>query len=385
MPEETFDVVVVGARCAGSATARLLAQGGLRVLVLDRAAFPSDTLSTHGVGAVGVLLLRRWGLLDKVLATGVPWETSVGLRLGDKEVEREIPPGMVAPFCPRRVVLDDILVQAAREAGAEVRERATSRELITQDGTVVGIRYSDRDDRVHDVHARLVIGADGRNSFVARAVNAPAYDARPSKVGFRYAYYSGIPIKRVEMAWVHPNFAYVFPTNDGLACMAGATADARFDGYTADDDRALLDLFDAASPRLADVLRSGKRESRFYSHRGRPGRFVTPYGPGWALVGDAGYFRDPVIGQGISDAFAAAQLLADAVIEGFNDPATLLELLSQYQGHRDAAAANTYTASQQLASLDWTDEELPSLWGQLQVSPARLAALLGFTQPAPAP
>jgi flavin-dependent dehydrogenase len=382
MPEETFDVVVVGARCAGSATARLLAQSGLRVLVLDRAAFPSDTLSTHGVGAVGVLLLRRWGLLDKVLATNVPWETSVGLKLGDVEMEREIPPGMVAPFCPRRVVLDNILVQGAREAGAEVRERAASRELITEDGAVVGIRYSDRDDRVHDVRARLVIGADGRNSFVAKAVNAPVYDVRPSKVGFRYAYYSGIPIKRVEMAWVYPNFAYVFPTNDGLACMAGATADATFDGYTTEDDQALVNLFEAASPRLAEVLRGGRRESRFYSHRGKDGRFFVPYGPGWALVGDAGYFRDPVIGQGISDALAGAQLLADAVLEGFHDPAALEQSLMQFQRQRDEAAINTYEASQQLASLDWTNEELPGLFARLQDSPARLAALLNLTQPA---
>jgi len=384
MADETFDVVVVGARCAGSATARLLAQGGLRVLVLDRAAFPSDTLSTHGVGAVGVLLLRRWGLLDRVLATGVPWETSVGLRLGDNEMERDIPPGMVAPFCPRRLVLDNVLVQGAREAGAEVRERATARELIIEDGIVVGIRYSDHDDRLQDVHARLVIGADGWNSFVGKAIDAPQYEVRATKVGFRYAYYSGIPIKRVEMAWVHPHFAYIFPTNDGLACMAAATADATFNGYAAGDDRTLIDLFDAASPRLSGFLRGGTRESNVYTYHGLSGRFVQPYGPGWALVGDAAYFQDPVVGQGIANALAGAQLLADAVLEGFHDPTALQESLSQYQHSRDQAMANTYSASQQLASLDWTDEELPDLHGRLADAPAHLSALLGLTAATPA-
>ena len=222
MTEETFDVVVVGARCAGSSTARLLAQSGLRVLVLDKASFPSDTVSTHGIADMGLQLLQRWGLLDKILATNVPHKDSVSMKLGEMEMERQVPPGSFAPVCPRRFVLDDILVQAARAAGAEVRERATCRELMTQDGTVVGIRYSDPEDRTHDVRARLVVGADGASSFVAKAVKAHRYDVRPSNVSFRYAYYSGIPIERVEMAWSYPYFAYVFPTNDKLACMAGA-------------------------------------------------------------------------------------------------------------------------------------------------------------------
>ena len=384
MAEERFDVVVVGARCAGSSTARLLAQSGLRVLVLDKASFPSDTVSTHGIGDMGLQLLHRWGLLDKILATNVPQRDSVSMKLGEMETERQVPPGSFAPVCPRRIVLDDILVQAARAAGAEVRERATCRELIAEDGTVVGIRYSDREDRTHDVKARLVIGADGVSSFVARAVKARRYDVRPSHVSFRYAYYSGIPIKRVEMAWSHPYFAYVFPTNDDLACMAGATLDSDFAAFAAGGDQALIDLFAAASSRLADALRGGTRESKFFSFRGRPGRFVSPHGPGWALVGDAAYFKDPVTGQGISDAFAGSQLLADAVIEGFEHPTALQETLARYQSRRDELFGDAYAATQRLASLEWRNEDLPGIRMSYAPSPDKTSKILGVPAPAPA-
>jgi flavin-dependent dehydrogenase len=371
-------VVVVGARCAGSATARLLAQSGLRVLVLDKASFPSDTVSTHGIGDVGLQLLQRWGLLDAILATDVPQESSVGLKLGDAEMEMQIPAGALAPVCPRRTVLDDILVQAARAAGAEVREKGSCRELIRENGTVVGIRYSDRKDHSHEVRARLVIGADGVSSFVAKAVKARWYDVRPSKVSFRYAYYSGIPIKRVDMAWSHPYFAYVFPTNDDLACMAGVTADSDFGALVAGGEQALVDLFEATSLRLADALRGGRRVSRFFNFRRQPGRFVVPYGPGWALVGDAGYYRDPVTGRGISDAFAGAQLLADAVIEGFEQPAAMQEALARYQSRRDDLVGDAYAATQRLASLEWRNEDLPGLHAQHTPPQDKVAQLLGF-------
>jgi flavin-dependent dehydrogenase len=379
MTEERFDVVVVGARVAGSATARLLAQSGLRVLVLDKASFPSDTVSTHGTGDTGVKLLKRWGLLERILATDVPQKSSVSVKLGDLEIERQAPEGSSGPVCPRRFVLDDILVQAARAAGAEVRERATCRELNLEDGTVAGLRYSDAEDRLHEVSTRLVVGADGASSFVAKAVKARRYNVRPSNVSFRYAYYSGMGIQRVEMAWSHPNFAYVFPTNGGLACIAGATSDTDFAAYVAGGEQAHLDLFAAASPRLAAALRGATRESKFFSFRGQPGRFVVPYGPGWALVGDAGYFKDPVTGQGITDAFAGAQLLADAVVDGFKHPTAMEEALAQYQCNRDELAAETYAATQQLASLEWTNEDLPGIQKRYAPpSPEKLARILGL-------
>ena len=145
-----------------------------------------------------------------------------------------------------------------------------------------------------------------------------------------------------------------------------------------------MDLFAGASPRLADVLRRGTRESKFFSFRGRPGRFVVPHGPGWALVGDAGYFKDPVTGQGISDAFAGAQLLADAVIEGFERPSAMPETLAQYQSRRDELFSDSYAATQNLASLEWRNEDLPGIRMKYAVSPEKTAKLLGFPKTAPA-
>jgi flavin-dependent dehydrogenase len=381
MPDETFDVVVVGARCAGSATARLLAQSGLRVLSLDKASFPSDTISTHGVGPVGVELLERWGLLDELLATGVPREDSVGLKLGDQEMNMQLPAGAFGPICPRRTVLDYVLVQAARAAGAEVRENLTFRDVIWQDGAIAGVRYTDRGGRSYAVRARLVIGADGVNSRVAKAVGAERYNVRRSRVSFRYAYYSGIATRRVEMAWVNPHFAYIFPTNEGLACMAGATADAGFTEHIAGGEASLIDLFETASPHLAELLRNGKRESKFYTYRRLPGRFNVPQGPGWALVGDASFFKDPVTGQGISDALAGAQLLADAVIEGFESPTELQQALGRYQRSRDELYTDAYAATQRLASLEWRNEELPDLYMSHRPSREKTAEILGLTPP----
>jgi flavin-dependent dehydrogenase len=378
MTEETFDVAVVGARCAGSATARLLAQRGLRVLVLDKASFPSDTVSTHGIQPYGVDLLRRWGLLDKVLATNVPYAHSLGSRLGELDTDVTWDPGSCQLMAPRRIELDDVLVQAARARGAEVRERATCRELITEHETVVGVRYSDPQDRTREIRARLVVGADGASSFVAKAVQAPRYDVRPSSISFRYAYYSGVQIERMELAWSHPLFSWAFPTNDNLTCMIGAMPHADLTAFADDADQALVGLFARTSPRLADALRAGKRETRFLGCRGRAARRVAAHGPGWALCGDAGYFKDPVTGTGISDAFAGAQLLADALIEGFEDPGALPESLARYQSRRDELFAETYEVPACLSSLGWTNDELPGLILNIAPSPEKLEKILGL-------
>jgi len=290
----------------------------------------------------------------------------------------QLPAGAFGPICPRRTVLDYILVQGARSAGAEVRENVTFRDVIWQDEKVAGVRYTHRSGREYQVRAPLVIGADGVNSRVANAVHASRYNIRRSRVSFRYAYYSGIATRRVEMAWVHPHFAYIFPTNDGLACMAGATADDGFAEHVAAGEASLTDLFETASPRLAALLRGGRRESRFYTYRRLPGRFVVPHGPGWALVGDASFFKDPVTGQGISDALAGAQLLADAVIEGLS-AGSLQEALGRYQSNRDDLYSDAYAATQRLASLEWRNEELTDLYVSHRPSMEKTAAILGVT------
>ncbi len=167
-----YDAIVVGARCAGAPTAMLLAQKGYKVLVVDRASFPSDTVSTHVIHAPGMAALARWGLFDQVIASGCPPIETYSFDFGPFTIAGTPRPqdGMSAAYAPRRTILDKILVDAAARAGAEVRERFTMEELLVEDGSVVGIRGHDEGGRSVDERARVVVGAGGRNTHKTNAV-----------------------------------------------------------------------------------------------------------------------------------------------------------------------------------------------------------------------
>ena len=175
-----YDAIIVGARCAGSPIAMLLARRGFRVLLVDKATFPSDTISTHILWPHGAEILRRWGLLQRLAATGVPPICRrMTFDVGPFALRGTIPDANdgMGGFCPRRTVLDALLVNAAAESGADVREGFTVDELLVTDDTVIGIRGRAKGGKPVEERARIVIGADGVNSFVARAVRAPEYDA----------------------------------------------------------------------------------------------------------------------------------------------------------------------------------------------------------------
>jgi flavin-dependent dehydrogenase len=195
-----YDAIVVGARCAGSPTAMLLAQKGYRVLVVDRASFPSDTVSTHMIHAPGVAALRRWGVLDKVVASGCPPIDVYSVDFGPFTIAGTPRPvdGMSTGYAPRRSILDSILVDAAVAAGAEVRERFTVEEVLIEDGAVVGIRGHGAGGASVVERARVVIGADGRNSLVAKAVGPEQYNEKPQLLWGYYTYFSGLPCRGFE-------------------------------------------------------------------------------------------------------------------------------------------------------------------------------------------
>jgi flavin-dependent dehydrogenase len=349
-----YDVIVVGARCAGAPTAMLLAQRGYRVLLADRATFPSDTLSTHFIKPPGVAMLRRWGLLDQVIASGCPPVPRFRFDYGPVVLAGSPPPlgGGVESYAPRRTILDAILVEAAARAGAEVRPAFRVDGVLTDGGRVAGIRGHARGGAAFSERARLVVGADGRRSLVARAVAAPAYRARPALTCAYYAYWDGVPAEReIEGYFLPRRVILVFPTNDGQLCVFLQWPRAEFGSVRADAEGHLWAAV-AQVPRLAGRLRAGRRSARLAGTGDLPNFFRTPYGPGWALAGDAGYHRDPLTAQGISDAFRDAQLLSEAIDAGLAGRQPLAGALAGYQRQRDEAATAMYELTCQRAALE---------------------------------
>jgi len=345
------DVIIVGARVAGSATALLLAWAGLNVLVVDRATFPSDTLSTHQVQVPGVARLARWGVLGAILAAGTPPTRTVRFDQGAAAFTARTPAcGGVDMMCsPRRTVLDQALLDAARAAGAQVRENFIAEDVLADGGTVTGIRGQEKGSPSVTEHGRLVIGADGRHSMVARAVGAPSYRARPPLSMAYYTYWADVPVTGGEL-YGRPGCAVgAWPTNDGLVMTYLAWPNARFAEFRADPEGNFLRTLDAVG--LGERVRAGRRAERFRGTPDLPSYFRKPYGPGWALVGDAGLLLDPVTGQGIGDAFRDAELLAGAVAAGLGGDRPLATALAGYQRARDRAAGPMYDFTARLAAL----------------------------------
>jgi flavin-dependent dehydrogenase len=334
-----YDAIVVGARCAGSPTAMLLARKGYRVLLLDRVTFPSDTMRNHYIHRPGVVRLKRWGLLDQVAASNCPPIRQQTLDLGDFPLTRVAEPadGVDADYAPRRFVLDKILVDAAVAAGAELREGFTVQEVLAEDGRVVGIRGRWRGGAAVEERARIVVGADGLHSLVARSVQAPIDPARPSCAFTYYSYFGDVPIAGLEGTFLSTRVFIAFPTNDELACIAVEAPIAEFPTFRADIEGSFFRSLDLV-PGLADRVRAGRRAERWFGTADLPNFFRKPYGPGWALVGDAGYHKDPITAQGISDAFRDAELLAEAIDDEFAGRRPLEEALADYERRRNEAA-----------------------------------------------
>lgn len=342
-----YDAIVVGARCAGSPTAMLLARAGHRVLLLDRSTFPSDRLSTHYIQPPGVKCLEAWGLLDAVVAAGTPPIHGFAVYAGDRLLMQ--PPMEGIAYCPRRYLLDAILVDAAVAAGAEPRTGFKVDEILMDGDTVTGVVGHGRDGTPVRELARFVIGAEGHHSLVAKTVKAPVYREREPLTGGYYSYWSGVDLDGAAVYISDRGGVLAFPTNDGRACIAAGRARAEFATYRSDIESMFFWILDAA-PAFAAKVRAGKREERWMGTADVPNFFRKPYGPGWALVGDAGYMKDPTTGFGIADAFRDAGLLADALDAALSGRAPAEEVLSGYQSRRDAAALPIYEFTLKMAS-----------------------------------
>ena len=363
MTTNTYDVIVVGARCAGAPTAMLLARKGYKVLVVDRSTFPSDTISTHVIHPPGIAALKRWGLLGRLVETGCPPIDTYAFDFGPFAITGA-PGTPEAPlaYCPRRTILDKLLVDAAAEAGAEVREGFVVDEILTSDGRVTGIRGHGKDGPTVTEHARIVIGADGRHSVVAKVVGAAHYHEKPTLAAAYYAYWSNLPMHGRFETYIRGATGFAAaPTHDGLTLVVGGWQFAEFEAKKADVDGNYLRLFDGA-PEFAARIRAAKRETKVFG-AATPNFFRTPFGPGWTLVGDAGYTKDPITAMGICDAFHDAERMTAALDDAFSARQPFEAALGAYQATRDAQALPVYEFTCQLAALSPPPPEMQQVLG----------------------
>jgi flavin-dependent dehydrogenase len=367
MLRTNYDAIVVGARCAGAPTAMLLARAGARVLLVDRATFPSDTVSGHAIKTAGVAYLERWGLLDRVLATGCPPITRLQVSVGDRALSLLPPPPDALPIvAPRRSVLDWILLRAAADAGVSVHERTTVSDLVRDDHHVIGIQAHGVSGRPLRALAPIVIGADGKQSWVARKVGAAYSEYLPPVSMAYYSYWSGAQLEgKIVFAFAAGRAAGVVPTHFGQAMAFIQCHRSERHAFRQDVLRHYVDGL-RSFPAVADVLEHATLEGAPRGMLDLPGFFRQSYGPGWALAGDAAHHKDPIVARGITDAFRDADLLARALVSGLGGETDLLPELARYQTRRELTSRRLNTLNHRLA-------ELPE---DLDETKRRLTALL---------
>jgi flavin-dependent dehydrogenase len=375
-----YDAIVVGARCAGAPTALLLARKGYKVLMLDRGTFPSDMpFSNHYVHQTGSARLKRWGLLDALKATNCPpiltnhWDYGAFALTGEPVPAEG---GVKEAFAPRRIKLDPVLVDGAVKAGVELREGFSVQELVFEGDRVVGIRGHQKNGGTVTEHARITVGADGMFSRVAQAVKAPEYKSSPALEGSWYAYYSGVPMIGWHL-WLRPDrVIFAYNTNDNLSLIGVAFAAKDLAMARSNIEKHHSAVIQEHAPDLWARMEKGKRESR-YVGGAIPYHVRKPYGPGWALVGDAGYQKDPCTASGITDAFGSAEWLAEAIDAGFSGREPLEQALARYEQTRNDTELPYYELTTQLAALAPPPAEIAQLLEALRHNPEQRSRFFG--------
>lgn len=351
-------MLIVGARVAGSTVATLLGDGGLDVVLVDSATFPRTTLSTHFFrGQWAVSVLERLGILDDVLALEAPklvcqYDYSEGSVT--PQVNPPQDPGS-AGFClsVRREPLDDLLMRrAARQTNVTALEGTRFAGTISDNDRVVGATLQRGSEQL-EVSCRFLVGADGRRSAVAKAVEAAVELSDPPMRALYYQYVRDFPSPGAnagpEFSLQGDEVAYVFPSDDLLACVAISVNLRRFEAMRGsiaasfrsaiEEHPALADRFDAARPE-GRVLGCGPERSYV--------RF--PVGPGWALVGDASIHQDPWSGRGIDFAATHATYLAEALLDGALNDNSEAKSLDRYRVRRDEHGLAGYRETTEFAA-----------------------------------
>jgi 2-polyprenyl-6-methoxyphenol hydroxylase-like FAD-dependent oxidoreductase len=362
----------------------LLARKGFKVLLVDRVRFPSDTLSTHQVQVLGAAALNRWGLLQKVLASNCPEVRQASFHLNPFRIQGNFPPleSVGAMLCPRRTILDKVLVDAAVEAGADLHEDLIVEDLLREDGRVTGISARVKTGETGGTNrvmekARLVIGADGKHSLVAQKTEATQYQTKPVQTCAYYIYWEGLSLPEGGEIYSLPKAAIgLWPTNDGLSIIYSGYPIAEFQAIRGDiKGRFWMSM--GLIPGLTERLRSGRQAERFQGTADLPTFYRRPSGPGWALVGDAGMTMDPITGQGIGNAFWDAERLADAVEAGFAGRMSMDTAMTEYEQKRNSETLPMYEFTAQTASFGPPAVEQQVLFEALMNKPQAAEQFLG--------
>jgi flavin-dependent dehydrogenase len=373
------DAIVVGARCAGAATAMLLARGGARVVLVDKGAYGTDMLSTHALMRGAVLQLDRWGVLPDIVASGTPTIHSTTFCYADSDATVPIEPkyGVTALYAPRRTLLDRLLVDAAFKSGVDIRYGVRVDDVrMDSRGRAIGISAVEGGRR-RDLDADIVIGADGLHSTIARQVRAPRIAEGRHATGVLYGYWEGLSADEYRW-WFKPGVSMgSIPTNDGATCVFVSVPSVRFrDEVRGNAAMAYTRLIRQISPRFAERLRDSVRVEPVRGFGGHRGFIRRGSGPGWALVGDAGYFKDPSTAHGITDAFRDAELLARAIMRGTT------AAFAEYEATRLDLSRNLFEVTDEIASLAWTDAEVQSLHRAFSAEMSRELRVLATLPPA---
>ena len=346
-----YDVIVSGARCAGAPSAMLLARKGYKVLLVDRAGFPSDIPHGHFIHRQGPQRLARWGLLDRIRKAGCPPISAFATDYGDGLLTgHELSVDGVPVGCaPRRWALDTVLAEAAVEAGAELRVGYSVQAYVGDGERITGItgRAVGGFASCTDL-ARVTVGADGRNSKLAATVRAKVYQTSPALTCWYFSYWSGVGATGLELHLRGDSVIFVFPTNEGLTAVFVAWAAQHFPLVRQDVEAHFMTVVDQV-PDLSGRVRAGRREERFFGASDLPNFLREPYGPGWALVGDAGCHKDPFLALGICDALRDAELLAEALDDGLSGRRPMNLALADYERRRNEATTADYQLNLHLA------------------------------------
>jgi 2-polyprenyl-6-methoxyphenol hydroxylase-like FAD-dependent oxidoreductase len=356
----------------------LLSRAGYRVALVDRATFPSDTMSTHFLWQRGGARLQAWGLLNRLEARGCVPIREITFDVGAVQMCGIGPAvgGVSNTYCPRRTVLDTVLVEAATESGAELVDGFVVDDMLWSEGRVVGVEGHFRGGATSMLRAPIVVGADGLHSTVARSTGANAYREHPALTGVLYSYWSGLSHLDARFCARPGQLILVWPTNDDLTCMYVAWPHQEFRQVRKGPQESFQAAL-ALVPDLADAMATGQRESRFFGTDDLPNLYRTSAGPGWALAGDAGHHKDPSTGMGMSDAFASAELLADAIDRGLTGCGQIDDALATYQDDRDALTTNGFELTLSTARMAPLSPRLEAFYRAAATQPEEICRIFG--------